>query len=117
VTLLPPRLETLAKYGLTVESWENLAACQEWVCGICKRLPASGKLCVDHEHVPRWKHMLAGQRALYVRGLLCWTCNHYYAGRGITVQKSRAVTAYLLRPKPFTVALEAPIPPPTEGET
>jgi hypothetical protein len=35
------------------------------------------------------------QRRLYVRGLLCWRCNTTFVGRGITVERSRAVTVYL----------------------
>lgn len=28
------------------------------------------------------------QRKLWVRALLCWTCNHYYAGRGVNVDRA-----------------------------
>jgi hypothetical protein len=102
--LIPPSAATLAKYGLTMRSWLDLARRQGGVCGICQQLPKSCRLVIDHEHAVRWKHMPPGQRALYVRGLLCWFCNHYFCGRGITVAKSRAVTAYLLSVKPFNVA-------------
>jgi hypothetical protein len=44
--------------------------------------------------VKGWKKMPPEQRKLYVRGLLCWTCNHYYLARGITVRRSERVTLY-----------------------
>lgn len=107
--LLPPRPETLARYGLTLESWNYLADLQGRICPIHGRLPSTGRLNIDHRHVNGWAQMSPGQRALYIRGLICWTCNRLYVGRGITVQISEAVTAYLKRPPPFTLA-RGPVP-------
>jgi hypothetical protein len=42
-----------------------------------------------------WKKMPAEERKKYVRGLLCWFCNHYYVGRAITVEKASRVVLYL----------------------
>jgi recombination endonuclease VII len=107
IELLPPLPATLEKYGLTLESWRQLAERQGSVCAICRRLPSSGRLNVDHIHVRGFKKMPAGKKALYVRGLLCFFCNKLYCGRGITIEKSKAVTAYLQQPLPFNVARAA----------
>lgn len=102
--LLPPLPETMATYGLTPESWRQIVAMQGGVCAICRKLPASGRLCIDHIHVAGWKHMKPGQRALYVRGLLCFVCNRYYCGRGITIAKAKNLVKYLEQPLPFSLA-------------
>ena len=35
------------------------------------------------------------RRATYVRGVLCWFCNHAYLARGMSVEKARRIAAYL----------------------
>lgn len=90
-----PKPPTLKKYGLTLDDWQALLADQGGVCAICEKLPPSGRLCIDHHHVRGWKDMKPERRRGYIRGILCWTCNHYYVGRGITVRKSQNVVAYL----------------------
>lgn len=92
---LPPKAITLKKYGLTLEAWQAILEAQGGVCAVCERLPKSRRLCIDHEHRPRWKQKPPEERAKAVRGLLCWTCNFYYAGRGITIAKALAVARYL----------------------
>ena len=92
-----PKPKTLARYGLTLEAWRAILDRQGGVCAVCRRVPTSGRLCVDHEHVKGWKKKPPEERAKAVRGLLCFFCNHYYVGRAITVAKSRNVTAYLER--------------------
>lgn len=92
-----PKLATLRRYGLTIEEWREILARQGNVCAVCRKMPPSGRLCVDHEHVPRWKKMPPEDRKRRVRGILCWTCNHYYVGRGITIQKAENVVDYLRR--------------------
>lgn len=72
-----------------------MAEQQGWACYVCRQVPKKGRLCIDHFHVRGWKKMPAEQRKRYVRGLLCWTCNHYYLGRGITTAKARRVVQYL----------------------
>jgi hypothetical protein len=103
--LLPPLPETMAKYGLTPASWRQLADRQGGVCAVCKKLPTTGRLHIDHVHAKGWSKMPHGARAIYVRGLLCHWCNRSYVGRGITVAKSEAVTAYLKQSMPFNVAV------------
>jgi hypothetical protein len=111
----PPLPATLKKYGFgTAERWADaegmtpaeadwswLLASQGAACGVCERVPNPNKrtgkvrLVVDHEHVRGWKTMPPEQRRLYVRGLVCWVCNHYYLGRGITVAIAGGVLRYL----------------------
>ncbi len=88
---------TLKKYGLSSEEWLDMLAEQGGVCGVCGRVPATGRLVTDHEHVAGWKKMPPEQRKMYVRGLVCWFDNHSYLGRGITVAKAEGVVAYLKR--------------------
>jgi hypothetical protein len=94
--LLTPRPATLAKYGLGLYDWSDLALDQGGKCKVCHKLPKSGRLVIDHEHVKGWKKMPPDQRRKYVRGLLCWTCNRYFLARGATVKKMRAAADYLI---------------------
>lgn len=93
----PPKPATLKKYGLSLEEWLALLDAQGGTCAVCEKVPSSGRLVTDHQHVPGWKRLPAEQRKRFVRGLLCWTCNHYFLARGITVRKSQRVTTYLER--------------------
>lgn len=90
-----PKPETLKKYGLTEAEWLAILESQGGVCAICSKLPPSGRLVVDHEHVVRWKHLKPEARKLYIRGVLCWVCNHYYLGRSMNLQKAKNVVRYL----------------------
>jgi hypothetical protein len=92
-----PKPATLRKYGLTAREWRAILKEQGGGCAVCRKVPKSGRLCVDHEHVPGWKRMKPEQRKKYVRGILCFFCNHYYMGRAITVKKARNVYRYLLK--------------------
>lgn len=108
-TLRVPTKATLKRYGLTTEAWEAMAAEQGFACYVCEKVPPSGRLCVDHEHAKGWKKLPPERRREYVRGLLCWTCNHYYVGRSITPRKARRVVEYLeafeaRRPAPAATA-------------
>lgn len=62
-------------YGITLEEWNAMLDKQEGVCYICKTMPKSGVLCVDHEHVAKFKAMKSEEKKQYVRGLLCFLCN------------------------------------------
>jgi hypothetical protein len=103
VTVDPPTPQTLARYGLSVDEWRAMLDAQGGRCGVCGRVPKPNKntgkirLVIDHEHVRGWKRMPPERRKLYVRGLVCWFCNHYYLGRGITVAIARGVVAFLER--------------------
>ena len=90
-----PKPQTLRKYGLTAREWSAILRKQGNACAVCKRVPDNGRLCTDHEHVKGWKKMPPEERKKFVRGMLCFFCNHYYVGRCITVAKAEAVVAYL----------------------
>jgi hypothetical protein len=91
---LPPSKKTLAKYGIDEGEWRAILESQGGACAVCKKVP-NGRLCIDHDHVPKWKKLPPEKRKLHIRGLLCWFCNSRYVSRSITAEKSRAVTAYL----------------------
>jgi len=48
---------------------------QDGVCAICRTLPESGILCVDHVHIKGYKKFHAEKKQWYVRALLCYMCN------------------------------------------
>ena len=93
--VLRPAPATLDKYGLSYGEWKAILDRQGGVCGACGRLPPSLKLNIDHEHVRGWKQMPPEKRKLYVRGLLCFTCNHYRLARGATPENLRGAADYL----------------------
>lgn len=95
MTISPPSAATLAKYGLSEGDWRTIGERQGWACAVCRKVPTTGRLCIDHEHVKGWKKLPPEKRAVYVRGLLCFFCNHYYVGRAITTEKARNVVSYL----------------------
>jgi len=90
-----PSAATLKKYGLSEPEWRAFLDAQGGVCAVCKQEPKKGRLCIDHFHAKKWKKMPPDQRKLWVRGLLCWRCNTTFVGRGVTVERSQAVTMYL----------------------
>lgn len=58
------------KYGITLSDYNEMLEAQGGVCAICHKPPKKDKnLAVDHNH-------LFG----YVRGLLCYRCNHMLLG-------------------------------------
>ncbi len=60
---------TLLQYGLTWDEYEQLLACQEYRCAICRGTPRRNALSIDHDH-----------KTGEVRGLLCSRCNHRLLG-------------------------------------
>ena len=94
-TLTVPSTKTLDKYGLSRLDWISLAMRQGGVCGVCGKLPESGRLNVDHDHVRGYKKMSQVQKRLYVRGLLCYVCNKFFAMRGMTEEKACKLVKYL----------------------
>jgi len=94
---MTPTQKTLDKYGLSVEEWEAILDKQGGVCPICKKVPSTGRWVTDHYHIKGWKNLPPEKRKLYVRGILCWFCNHSYLGRGITLEKATNMVEYLKR--------------------
>jgi hypothetical protein len=96
----PPKAETLARYGLSIEDWWRMLHAQSGVCAICGKCPGTGRFNIDHAHVAKgghWKTLPPERRRERVRALLCWTCNRLCVGRGVTIAKLRAAAAYLER--------------------
>lgn len=62
-------------YGITIGEWQEILDKQEGVCYICRQMPKSGVLCIDHIHVKGFKTMKSEDKKQYVRGLLCFLCN------------------------------------------
>jgi hypothetical protein len=94
LVLQQPSAPTLKKYGLSLDDWQALASKQGRVCAVCKKLPKSGRLCIDHFHVPKWKHLAPEVRKTFVRGLCCYQCNHALLRRGMTPERLRAAATY-----------------------
>lgn len=93
-----PLQATLDKYGLLRSDWCRLIAEQGYVCAICGRLPPSGRLNIDHEHVKGYKLMEPWQRRTFVRGGLCFNCNELLpknGGREVTLARARKLVSYL----------------------
>lgn len=65
----------LKTYGISLDDWNKKFEAQGQVCEICKTMPKSKILCVDHIHVLGFKRMEAEEKKQYVRGLLCYMCN------------------------------------------
>lgn len=76
-------------YGVTDTQRELMLSEQNGVCAICKTLPTSGILCIDHIHQKGFKTMLPVQKIKYVRGLLCYMCNVAIKGFDKTVDGQR----------------------------
>jgi hypothetical protein len=92
-----PTAVTLAKYGWDLRAWLQLLADQGWGCGVCGRLPSTGRLVTDHLHVKGWKKLPPEERTQYVRGLLCFFCNRFLLGVRVNLTTARNVLAYLER--------------------
>lgn len=60
----PDNAQRWHKYGLTFDEWRKMMIAQKGRCAICRDLPQTKDLCIDHDHQ-------TGE----VRGLLCNSCN------------------------------------------
>jgi hypothetical protein len=89
-----PTSITLKKYGLSEQEWIDIYNSQGGRCPICKN-ELIKRTNIDHYHVKNWKKMPDSERKKYVRGILCWTCNHLIVGRGVNIQRLEAATIYL----------------------
>lgn len=90
-----PTKQTLAKYGLSEAEWLAILEHQGGVCYICEKVPGTGRMVTDHEHVKGFKKMEPQDKKKHVRGLCCWTCNRYFLARGMTITKALRVAQYL----------------------
>jgi hypothetical protein len=89
----PPTERTLYRYGITVNDWIRLLKNQGWVCPIC--LKGERKWNTDHDHVPQWKDMPDEERKRYVRGVLCWSCNHRRVNSRMSAEEAQRIADYL----------------------
>ena len=87
--------KSCAKYGLTQDGFLFLAKRQGYVCAICKKLPKTGRLVIDHHHAAKWAKMPPEERRSHVRGLCCWNCNYRFLARGMNEEKAKKLLAYL----------------------
>jgi len=93
-----PSKATLRKYGLTIRSWTALLKQQGGKCPICDRIfSLKIRSVIDHEHVKGFKKLPISERARYVRGLCCVSCNWQVLRKAVTLEKARNVVAYLER--------------------
>lgn len=90
-----PTAATLNKYGLEERVWMLILDRQNGACGACHKVPKSFRLVIDHEHVRGWKSMPTHERTQFVRGLLCYMCNHYRLARGATIANLNGAADYL----------------------
>lgn len=90
-----PLDKTLEKYGLTRTDYLAYWKLTNGACPICEKVPTSGRLNIDHEHIKGWKNLPPEKRKLYVRGLVCFFCNRYYLAKSINVNKARNIIKFL----------------------
>lgn len=93
-----PVESTLARYGLSREEWRALLkhdAQGNPVCACCGNILT--RSVIDHEHVRGWKTMPDEERKLYVRGIVCPSCNHFVLTRYADAKKHRQAAAFLDR--------------------
>ena len=95
---LTNRAQTLKRYGLTIEKFDQMLDQQNGVCAICGSPPATEgwqtvkQLHVDHDHATG-----------HVRGLLCDTCNRGLGYFHDDLAKLEQAKQYLIRTrKPAT---------------
>lgn len=90
-----PTVGTLRKYGMIAEEWLDIVRRQGNCCSICRRVPKSGRLAIDHQHVPKWKKMVPSERRRYVRGIVCFLCNGKCVSKWVTLERAVSVVRYL----------------------
>ena len=88
-----PSERTLERYGISTDEWLQLLKDQGWKCPIC--LKENQKWNTDHEHVPAWRHKPPEERKRYVRGVLCWHCNHKRVHSRMGSEEAQRITEYI----------------------
>jgi hypothetical protein len=83
----------MTTYGITLKVFNEMLEAQGGVCWICKKLPKSGRLCIDHRHVVKYKTLPQEEKCKEVRALLCFMCNTMLHG----VEKRKDARFYLQR--------------------
>lgn len=88
-----PAKSTLRIYGLNERAWLILFREQEWKCPICQKTNAHWN--IDHQHISGWKKMPPETRVLFVRGILCWSCNKNDAPSNLSAEKAYRLADYI----------------------
>lgn len=88
-----PTEATVRRYGLTQTEWCILLARQGWRCPVCLKSKATWN--TDHEHVAGWARMKPEVRKTFVRGVLCWHCNHKKVHSTMQSDEVERIAAYL----------------------
>lgn len=83
-------------YGISLAEYNKILKLQGNVCAICKKIPKSKSLAVDHCH-----------KTGLVRGLVCWLCNRAIGVFKDNVARLIAAADYLTN-VPATQALGKP---------
>jgi len=93
VSIRPPSVATLRKYGWSAEDWLRQWEDQDRVCPICKQPKTN--LVIDHYHYDNYKKLSPKVRASFVRGIVCNWCNRRIVGRGATIERLENAAQYL----------------------
>ncbi len=88
----PPAQRTPDTYGLTQDEWVALLKAQDWKCPICEK--GDRVWNTDHEHVPGWAKMKPEERKTYVRGVLCFYCNHRRVNSRMSSEEAQRIADY-----------------------
>ena len=91
-----PAAATLRKYGMDESEWLGIVTSQGHRCPICLRVPPSGIMATDHEHVRGWKKLSPEERRGYVRGVVCVFCNRNLLHYALTREKACRIADYLI---------------------
>jgi hypothetical protein len=90
-----PSKATLKKYGLDEKGWLAILHAQGGVCPICEKVPDSGRMVTDHEHVRGFRKMSPEDRRRFTRGITCGHCNRFFLARGMAPYKAANLVTYL----------------------
>jgi hypothetical protein len=95
---LPQQKGNIARYGITMEQYEDMFEAQKGVCAICGRPETAvrkgvpQRLAIDHDHACCSGGKSCGQ---CVRGLLCQSCNHLLGNAGDNPERLIQAVRYL----------------------
>jgi len=84
--------DLMARYGISLETYEKMCADQQGKCAICGEIPTDA-LNVDHDHEKEGKPEA-------VRGLLCTCCNRAFGLMKESPEIFEAAAAYARKHKP-----------------
>ena len=91
-------------YGLTEADYHDMLDLQGGGCAGCGRLPKEERrFSIDHRHQPGDKKREPWERALMVRGILCWPCNKLLGVVRDNAETLKKLSAYLENPPADTV--------------